>query len=109
MERNKEVKRLSKPYYAEYVNHCLRFYFMYDPKKGFKNAVDKENYRAVEKATSHLRVTEKDMLRFVFIQPGDNLSEHVKRANIEYKIKGNQIWILMNHITRKIAKERGLI
>lgn len=51
-----------KPYYADYVNHILRFYFRYNKNKGFKNDVDKTNYIAADKVVQRLTDGEKSVL-----------------------------------------------
>ena len=100
---------MPKSYYADYVNHCLRFYFRYFPVKGFKNDIDKTNYTAVEKIVKKLDMTDIEVLRTVFMQDGTVISENISIAAEKHGKERKQIWSLVNYVTSKIAKERKLV
>ena len=100
---------MPKSYYADYVNHCLRFYFRYSPVKGFKNDIDKINYTAVEKIVKKLDMTDIEVLRTVFMQDGIVISENISIAAEKHGKERKQIWSLVNYVTSKIAKERKLV
>lgn len=101
---------MAKPYYADYVNHILRFYFRYDAHKGFKNEVDKCNYIAADKVIKRQDEADIIILSKVFencenINLYDNITSVANKLHLEAK----SIWSLVSNITVKIAKERGLL
>lgn len=98
-----------KPYYADYVNHILRFYFRYNKSKGFKNDVDKTNYIAADKVVQRLTDNEKSVLGTIFTEDNTNLGECVSLASRLHAWEVQQIWTLISTVTVKIAKERRLL
>lgn len=100
---------MAKPYYADYVNHMLRFYFRYDRKKGFKNDVDKSNYIAADKVIQHLPENDVEVLRTVYKQDGINLADNVFTAAKEHHKEATNVWSLVCTVTTKVAKERRLL
>lgn len=100
---------MPKPYYADYVNHCLRFYFRYNASHGFKNEVDKLNYNATERVVNRLESADREILKTVFTQDNLNIFENVSHATIVCHEDDKKVWSLINYVTGKIAKERRLL
>lgn len=100
---------MAKPYYADYVNHILRFYFRYNRNKGFKNEVDKTNYIAADKVIQRMPDTDREVLSTVFEQDGINLAENINIAAAQHNEDPAKIWSLVSMTTTKVAKERRLL
>ena len=100
---------MGKPYYADYVNHILRFYFRYNRNKGFKNDVDKMNYIAADKVIQRMSDTEREILSAVFKQDNINLAENIATIAAQYRMNTAEIWSLISANTATIAKERRLL
>ena len=100
---------MAKPYYADYVNHILRFYFRYNRNKGFKNEVDKTNYIAADKVIQRMPDTDREVLSTVFKQDGINLAENINIAAAQHNEDPTKIWSLVSMTTTKVAKERRLL
>ena len=100
---------MAKPYYADYVNHILRFYFRYNRNKGFKNEVDKTNYIAADKVIQRMPDTDREVLSTVFRQDGINLAENINIAAAQHNEDPAKIWSLVSMTTTQVAKERRLL
>lgn len=100
---------MAKPYYADYVNHILRFYFRYNRNKGFKNEVDKTNYIAADKVIQRMPDTDREVLSTVFKQDGINLAENINIAAAQHNEDPAKIWSFVSMTTTKVAKERRLL
>lgn len=100
---------MSKPYYADYVNHILRFYFRYNCVKGFKNDIDKANYLAADKVVRGLSEADRQKLRIVFSLDNVNVADNVLVVAREAHIDAKCLWSLVSTTTTKIAKERKLL
>lgn len=100
---------MAKPYYAEYVNHILRFYFRYEPGKGFKNDVDKMNYAAAYKVIGRMSDMDSQILSDLFHPDDFDLPYNVVVAAKKHGIDQAKIWSLVSTTTTKIAKERKLL
>lgn len=100
---------MAKPYYADYVNHILRFYFRYNFTKGFKNEVDKMNYTAADKVVQKLSSKDRSMLSEVFNLDGINLVDNIATVAARRNEDSTKLWSLVSTITTKVAKERRLL
>lgn len=100
---------MAKTYYADYVNHILRFYFRYDRNNGFKNDIDKTNYISADKVVQKLSDTEKELLSVIYKHDSINLVDSVKVASVRFREDPVKIWSLISATTTKIAKERKLL
>ena len=102
-----------KPYYSEFVRHCLRYYIKtIDEGKGgcpvFRNEAERENWRACNNVLKHYTPENQDAISEIYRQ-GDTIPDKIYQLA---KIKGtsqDHFWSLINITERKIAKERGLI
>ena len=99
---------MSRPYYSEYVRHCMRFYSRNLHNPIFKTEVDERNWNACDSAVKGLTDKFKDIL--VIVYGGyDTLADEVYNASRRYSINQNIIWDLMKDFEKAVAKERGLI
>ncbi len=101
---------MSKPYYAEYVNHMLRFYVAYKETndRHFKSDVDQRNYSCVDKVLNSIPKYEQLMLIEIYRRRGP-LLDNVHVISEQSRVVPKKIWSFINDITIKIAKERHLI
>ena len=100
---------MAKPYYADYVNHMLRFYFRYNRSKGFKNDVDKINYLAADKVITRLPDYQQDWLFDVFNGKSISFNKNVALAADRNGVDKTTLWSILTTVTTKIAKERKLL
>lgn len=98
---------MSKPFYADYVNHMLSFYAKH-LLPNFKNAVDKMNWESVH--TVLQKFPDSDQYAIIKIyKKHDTLSDNIYSAAQEIKIDQDILWNLIARVTTMIAKERKLI
>lgn len=104
---------MAKPFYADYVNHMLRFYAR-NVQSGdvmrlkFKSEVDKLNWRSVNRVLHNLPERDKDIIIEVFGR-GDTLADNIYEVSKELVINQDIVWTLVSKVTNKIAKDRKLI
>ena len=104
---------MGKPFYADYVNHMLRFYAR-TVRSGdvmrliFKSEIDELNWLSVIKVLYKLPERDKNIIIEVFGR-GDTLADNIYEVSKELGINQDTIWSLVSKVTKKIAKERGLI
>lgn len=99
---------MPKPYYADYVNHMLRYYATYRDSKGIRSDVDERNYRCVDKVINTIPQYEQLILMDIY-RRRDALPDNVCRVSAQSSIDPRLIWTLISGITNKIARERHLI
>ena len=102
-----------RPYYAEYVRHCLRYYVktLEDGNGGhpvFTNEVDKENWSACYHVLKHCTSADMDTIIEIY-RPGDTIADKIYQIAKTRKVSQDAIWSYINAIERKIAKKRGLL
>lgn len=100
-----------KPYYADYVNHVLRFYVQAAGRKNtdFTEKADRLNYQAADKVLGNLTAQDREVLCEVFDRPSDPLLNRVLDVAYARKIPSGDIWTLISRVSRQIARERDLI
>ena len=104
---------MAKPFYAEYVNHMLRFYAR-TVQSGdvarlkFTSEVDELNWRSVDRVLHNLPELDKYIIIEVFGR-GDTLADNIYEVSKEVVINQDVIWTMLSKITYQIAKERGLV
>lgn len=104
---------MAKPFYADYINHMLRFYAR-NVQSGdvvrlkFKSEVDKLNWRSVNRVLHNLPERDKDIIIEVFGR-GDTLADNIYEVSKELVINQDIVWTLVSKVTNKIAKDRKLI
>lgn len=99
---------MNRPYYSEYIRHCLRFYCRNTTKPDFKNEVDKCNWLSCHSIISKCNETDRQYLIEVYCS-FDTLADSVYETAKKYSINQNIIWDLIKDIERRIAKRRGLL
>lgn len=102
-----------KPYYSEYVRHCLRYYIktLDDGNGGhpiFKNEVDKANWSVCDGVLKNYSEDALDMVAYIY-RPGDTIPDKIYELAKSKGVHQDTIWSLVNNLERKIAKRRGLI
>ena len=97
-----------KPFYSEYVRHCMRFYARNIYKPRFNTEVDKNNWHACNRAIEHYPDRTKDIFLRVY-GSRDTLADNVYEASQIYLIDQNIIWDMLKDFEHRVAKNRGLI
>lgn len=98
---------MGKAYYTEYVNHCMRFYANYKKPK-FRSEVEKENWKACERALRFFPPEEVDLLLEVY-RGGDTMADNIYRVSVVYDVRQDTLWRMTAELGKKIAKIRKLI
>lgn len=99
---------MNRPFYSEYVRHCLRFYSRNLYLSRFKSEVDRNNWFAC--AYILKGYSDRDNGILVEVYGGhDTLSDNVYETAKKYSVDQNIIWDMMKDVERKIAKRRGLL
>ena len=104
---------MAKPFYADYINHMLRFYAR-NVQSGnvvglkFRSEVDKLNWRSVNRVLHNLPERDRDIIIEVFGR-GDTLADNIYEVSKELAINQDVIWTLVSKVTNRIAKDRRLI
>lgn len=99
---------MNRPYYSEYVRHCLRFYTRNSQLSSFKTEADRNNWFAC--ATVIKGYSDRDRDIIVEVYGGyDTLADNVYESAKKHDINQAIIWDLMKELERKIAKRRGLM
>lgn len=98
---------MSRTFYTEYVNHCLRFYVRH-PNPKFKSDVDKHNWAACDKAFNSFSDSDRELLTEVY-REGDTVADNVYHLAKSRGVKQETVWKLVGELERKVAKRRGLL
>lgn len=99
---------MNRPFYSEYVRHCLRFFSRNLIVSYFRSDVDKKNWFACNSVVKSLSEQDRDIVISVY-GSFDTLADNVYEAAKKYDINQAIIWDMMKDIERKIAKKRGLL
>lgn len=102
-----------KPYYSEYVRHCLRYYIKtLDEGLGghpvFKTEADKANWSACYQVLKDYSDANMDIIAEIY-RPGDTIADKIYQLAKVKRVPQDNIWGLINATERKIAKKRGLL
>jgi hypothetical protein len=108
----REVNEL-KPYYSEFVRHCLRYYIktLGDGKGGhpiFRSDADRENWGACYHVLKDYSESDMDVIAYLY-RPGDTIADKIYQMAKAKRVPQDTIWSLVNNTERKIAKRRGLL
>ena len=98
---------MSKPVYADYTNHMLRFYCK-TCRVDLIDPIDKLNWAVVDKVLRRLPEEDRNVIMDVYSK-NDTLSDNIYTASKERKINQDKIWIIVSKVTNQIAKERMLV
>ena len=100
---------MNRPFYCEYVRHCLRFYSRNTKQTPhFKTDVDKNNWLACANILKNYSETDRAILTEVY-GGYDTLPDNVYQAAKKYDINQIVIWDMMKDVEKKIARKRGLL
>lgn len=99
---------MNRPFYSEYVRHCMRFYARNTNKPHFNTEVDKNNWYSCHRAIEHYSDENKNILLLVYGMR-DTLSDNVYEVSKTYCIDQNIIWDMLKDFEHSVAKKRGLI
>lgn len=99
---------MNKPFYTDYVRHCMRYYSRNTKKPRFNTEVDKNNWYACHRAIEKYSDAEKDIIIRVYSMH-DTLADNVYEIAKLYNLDQNHIWDMLKELERSIAKKRGLI
>lgn len=98
---------MSKAFYSDFANHCLRFYTRHkDPE--FRTEADKRNWEVCEEVLSKYQDREREILTFVYFE-GDTIADNVYKISLAKGVTQDTVWKLVNGVEREIALQRGLI
>lgn len=102
-----------RPYYTEFVRHCLRYYVKtLDEGKGghpiFNSEAERENWRACHNVLQNLSERDMDIISHLY-RPGDTIPDKIYELSKSMGILQDTIWSLVNRVERGIAKMRGLV
>lgn len=99
---------MNRPFYSEYVRHCMRFYARNTIKPRFNTEVDKNNWYACQKAMDRYTDRDRDILIKVYALY-DTIADNVYEVAVAYAIDQNDIWNLIKDLERSVARKRGLL
>ena len=99
---------MNKPFYSDYVRHCLRFYSRNLQQPRFKSEVDRNNWFACANIIIGYSDRDRDILTTVY-GSFDTLSDNVYEVAKKYSMNQAIIWDMMKDVERKIARKRGLL
>ena len=99
---------MNRPFYSEYVRHCMRFYSRNPNKPRFNTEVDKSNWYACYRAIENYSDRDTDILIRVY-RMYDTLADNVYEVAKLYCIDQNIIWDMLKEFEHSVAKKRGLI
>lgn len=102
-----------KPYYSEFVRHCLRYYIktLDDGKGGcpiFRSEAERANWSACNSALKDLSEGDMDMISYIY-RPGDTIPDKIYMLAKERGVNQDSIWSFINTTERKVARKRGLV
>jgi hypothetical protein len=99
---------MNRPFYSEYVRHCLRFYSRNLELRQFKSDIDKDNWLSCENVLKSYSERDRDIIISVY-GSFDTLADNVYEVAKKYNINQAIIWDMMKDIEHKIAKRRKLL
>jgi hypothetical protein len=99
---------MTKPFYTDYVRHCLRFYARNTRKPRFNTEVDKNNWYACHRAVEHWSDEEREIILQVY-SLRDTLADNVYKVAEANCIDQNIIWDMLKELEHSVARKRGLI
>ncbi len=102
-----------KPYYSEFVRHCLRYYIktLSEGKGGhpiFRNEAERENWRACYQVLKDYPHNHMEIISEIY-RPGDTIPDKIYMLAKRNGVPQDNIWSLITTVERKVAKKRGLL
>lgn len=99
---------MNRPFYSEYVRHCMRFYARNTDKPRFNTDVDEDNWYACHRAIARYSDNDKSIILRVYALY-DTIADNVYEIAQEYHLDQNIIWDLLKDFERCVARKRGLL
>ena len=99
---------MTKPFYSEYVRHCMRFYSRNTAMTHFNTKVDEDNWRACHKVMGRYSDKDKGIILKVY-SLYDTIADNVYEVANLYHIDQEVIWDLLKYFERNVARQRGLL
>ena len=99
---------MNRPFYSEYVRHCMRFYSRNTNNPHFNTDVDEKNWHACHRAIEHYSGRDQEILTRVY-GLYDTLSDNVYEVAKIYELDQSIIWDMLKKFERSVAKKRGLL
>lgn len=96
-----------RSYYAEYAQHCMRFYSRH-PTPTFRSDVDQLNWNACASALSDFTLSEQRLLISLYAMTG-TLPDNVLRVAETSESTVDSLWRMVNQLEQKVAQRRYLI
>ena len=102
-----------KPYYSEFVRHCLRHYVLtQDEAPGclprFRTDAERENWSACHQVLKEYSARDMETISHIY-RPGDTISDKIYLLAKAKNISQDTIWSLVSSTEKKVAQKRGLI
>lgn len=85
----------------------MRLYYKTDGKD-LRTDINKLNYNIAKRVIESFPAYEQAILTDILL-PDRPIHKNVEIVSIEYVLPEDEVWDLLNNVTNKIAKERGLI
>ena len=85
----------------------MRLYYKTDGKN-LRTDINKLNYDIAKNVIESYTEFEQAILTDILL-PDRPIEKNVEIVSIEYNISEDDVWDLLNNVTNKIAKKRGLI
>ena len=101
----------AKPFYADYVNRLMRWYCRakeQGKEVNLESALDRENWDAVAKVMEKLNEENKRAIMGVYCRR-NTMGDNVYLTALELGWEEDKLWALVSRVTRRVAKERGLV
>lgn len=96
-----------RPYYSDYVTHCMNFYARY-PNPTFRTEIDKLNWKACDYAIRKFSPVDREILLSIY-RERDSLADNVYEISVSLKVNQDKVWSLISELERNVAKRRKLI
>ena len=101
----------AKPFYADYTNRLMRWYCRAKEEGkevNLESALDRENWNAVAKVVERLNEENRCAIMKVYCKR-DTMVDNVRLTAVELGWEQDRLWALVSRVTRRVAKERGLV
>lgn len=99
---------MNRPFYSEYVRHCMRFYARNTEKPRFNTEVDKNNWYACHRALDNYSAQDCTILTQVYGMR-DTIADNVFWVAKTYNLDQKVIWDMIKEFERSVARKRGLL
>ena len=98
-----------KPFYTDYVNHCLRLYCRYPTKCPDASTVGKRNWETVEKVLGEYPAQMREIIIYSYAHMANDVRTNVQEMSKITNIPTKEIWDAICEASHRIAEVRELI